>query len=243
MFARLLALCCLSISVLSPGWAASTRPATAKLAVYFKTQASPFVRPLDSMKRELARLMLTAGYTLEWRGPQDSPIDTGAFLAVVELRGDCEAVSGRPASANTVELASTAVSDGRVLPFSWVNCGNLAQLLSPALADLPRARADFIFGRAIARLLAHEFYHILMQTREHTGNGLSKPCFTASELLAERFEFEHGVLAELQVCPAGRTPDGSISLPGPVPGASLTGAGAEPPDALSGRAGTDRQRI
>src|SRR5580658_8592258 len=139
MFARLLALCCLSISVFSPGWAASPRPVTAKLAVYLKTQPSQPLRPMDSMKRELARLMQTAGYRLEWRGPQDANIDTSAFLAVVELRGDCEAPSGKPSLGwtlrDTADLASTFVSDGRVLPFSWVNCGNLTKLIASALQD------------------------------------------------------------------------------------------------------------
>jgi hypothetical protein len=209
MFARLLALCCLLISVVSPGWAASPRPATAKLAVYLKTQASQSLRPLDSMKLELARLMRTAGYQLEWRGPQDANIDTSAFLAVVELRGNCEGPSGKLLTGwtlrDTADLASTFVSDGRVMPFSWVNCGNLMKLLASTLVDQPAARTDFIVGRAVARLIAHEFYHVLMQTRQHSGSGVSKPCFTVDDLLNEQFEFEHAVLVELQLCPAGRT--------------------------------------
>src|SRR5580658_2038737 len=220
MFARLLALCCLLISVVSSGWAASPRPVTAKLAVYLKTQASQSLRPLDSMKRELARLMQTAGYQLEWRGPQDANIDTSAFLAVVELRGNCEAPSQKLLTGwtlrDTADLASTFVSDGHVMPFSWVNCGNLTKLLVSALVDQPAAHADFIVGRAVARLIAHEFYHVLMQTRQHSGSGVSKPCFTADDLLNEQFEFEHAVLAELQLCPAGRAPEGPASLPASI---------------------------
>src|ERR1700722_10486383 len=151
----------------SAGWAASPRPATAKLAVYLKTDASQTVRPLDSTKRELSRLMQTAGYELEWRGPQDSHIDTVAFLAVVELKGDCEVPSSRAHGSilpGTTDLASTFVSDGQVLPFSWVNCANVARFLAPALLDQPAAHGEFIFGRAVARLIAHEFYHMLIQT-------------------------------------------------------------------------------
>jgi hypothetical protein len=170
--------------------------------VYLKYGGTQSLRQLDSMKRELARLMRSAGYEIEWRGPRDSNIDTGAFLAVVEFRGDCDASSGKSyagsAPSGVSDLASTFVSDGRVLPFSWVNCANLANILAPALADQPGARADFIFGRAVARLLAHEFYHMLMQTRDHTRNGVSKPCFTLSDLLDERFEFEASALAQLQ---------------------------------------------
>lgn len=222
MFARLLALCCLCISVFSSGWAASSRPATAKLAVYLTTPTSQPLRTLDSMKRELARLMQTVGYQLEWRGPQDAHIDTSAFLTVVELRGNCAVPSGKAVTGWTLrdsaDLASTFVSDGRILPFSWVNCGNLTKLLASPLADQPGARAEFIVGRAVGRLIAHEFYHILMQTRQHSGSGVSKPCFTADDLLNEQFEFEHSVLAELQLCPAGRAPDGPlVSRPALMP--------------------------
>jgi hypothetical protein len=173
---------------------------------------------LNAMRRELTRVMQTAGYEVGWRGPQDSNIETSAFLAVVELRGDCEAPT-LPAGATvstTADLASTYVSDGHVLPFSWVNCGNVTRLLAPALVDQSGARADFILGRAFARLIAHEFYHMLMQTREHTGNGISKPCFTAGELLAERFEFEHSALAELQHCPMGRALNGAVPQPAAI---------------------------
>jgi hypothetical protein len=229
VFALVLALCCLLITVVSSGWAASLRPPTAKLAVYLKTEASQSARALDSMKQELSRLMQTAGYQLEWRGPQDSHIDTGAFLAVVELRGDCEAPLGNLGHGSTLpgiaELASTFVSDGQVLPFSWVNCGNVTKLLAPALFDQPAARRDFILGRAVARLIAHEFYHMLMQTREHTRNGISKASFTAADLLTNSFDFEGAALAQLQRSQAGRVPD----LPTPAStGASSSTDASEP---------------
>jgi hypothetical protein len=203
------------------------------LAVYLKTDASQSVRPLDSMRRELSRLMRTAGYELEWRGPQDSHIDTGAFLAVVELSGDCEAPSrSLPASLALpamADLASTFISDGQVLPFAWVNCGNVTKLLAPALLDQPAARGDFVFGRAVARLIAHEFYHMLMQTRDHTRNGVSKPCFTAADLMTNSFEFEGAALAQLRRSQAGRPAD--IPIPA---GTSSPPEASEP---VSGRAG------
>jgi hypothetical protein len=212
---------CLPISLVLSGWAAAPRLATAKLAVYLKTEASQSARPLDSMKRELSRLMLSAGYEVEWRDAHASNpasiIDTSSFLAEVELRGDCQTPPGNSSPGATLrdmaDLASTFVSDGHVLPFSWVNCGNVTKLLAPALLDQPGARGDFIFGRAVGRLLAHEFYHMLMQTREHTRNGISKQCLTASDLLIESFEFEHAALAQLQLSPAGRAPEPASGLP------------------------------
>jgi hypothetical protein len=106
-----------------------------------------------------------------------------------------------------------------------VNCGNVTKLLAPALLYQPAARGDFIFGRAVARLIAHEFYHMLMQTREHTRNGISKPCFTAADLMTNSFEFEGVALAQLQRSQAGR----AVDIP--------TGSSAEASEPVSGRAG------
>jgi hypothetical protein len=181
------------------------------------------------MRQELARLMQTAGYELEWRGPQDSHIDTVAFLAVVEFKGDCEVPSEiLPPSRilrGVTDLASTFISDGQVLPFSWVNCANVTRFLAPALLDQPAAYGDFIFGRAIARLIAHEFYHMLIQTRDHTRKGVSKPYFTAADLMNNSFEFEGAVLAQLQHSQAGRAPE--------LPSVGL----AEASEPVSGRPG------
>ncbi len=42
----------------------------------------------------------------------------------------------------------------------------------------------------MARLLAHEFYHVLAQTDDHTQTGIAKARFSTADLLAEHFDFE-----------------------------------------------------
>jgi hypothetical protein len=101
----------------------------------------------------------------------------------------------------------------------------VTKFLAPALLDQPGARGDFMLGRAIGRLIAHEIYHMLMQTREHTRNGISKPCFSAADLTANRFEFEDAALAQLQRSQAGR----AVDLPAVIP--------AEASEPVPGRAG------
>jgi hypothetical protein len=61
-------------------------------------------------------------------------------------------------------LATTTITDGQVLPFSSLNCGALTNSVSAALAKEAGARRDFLYGRAMARVVAHEFYHVLMRT-------------------------------------------------------------------------------
>ena len=42
----------------------------------------------------------------------------------------------------------------------------------------------------MARLLAHEFYHILAQTDDHAPSGIAKARFSTADLLADHFDFE-----------------------------------------------------
>jgi hypothetical protein len=70
----------------------------------------------------------------------------------------------------------------------------LSRLVGPSIADEPDALRDYIYGRALARLLAHELYHVLVQTTAHAQAGVAKAQLTAAELLANRFQFEGSAL-------------------------------------------------
>jgi hypothetical protein len=203
MFAQLLAVFCLLNLVVQVGWAVSDGPANSTIAVYLRQEASQPSHPLEYMKREFTRAMLAAGYRVEWL---NSPSNTEAStLVVVDLRDSCgfpaRTSPPRTNAAESSELASTAVSYGVVLPFSWLNCGNLTRTLAPALSGENGERRDFLYGRAMARVLAHELYHILANTTDHARDGVAKPCFTARDLVTEHFEFEQSTLAKLRAKP------------------------------------------
>ena len=191
MFARLLATLCL-ISGCASAWADSA------LVVYLKADASQPAAPVAVMKRELTSLMQTAGYRVEWGGESNSD-----FLVVVELNGNCSlpaGYAGRESQAPVARgaaLASTNVTDGRVLPFASVNCAALTRSLSTVLSQDAAAQRDFYYGRALARVIAHELYHMLMRTTDHSRNGVSRSCFSTADLVSERFAFEDSVLAQL----------------------------------------------
>ena len=180
MSARLLALCCLLNPVVSSAWADSNVSAGPDVVVYLKSDSLQPARPLEHMKLELSALMSSPGYRVEWRDSQsaDRNVDN-AELVVVELRGSCGIPPGRieaePGGGGS--LASTHVSGAKVLPFSWVNCENLTRLLAPSLAGEAGAQRDFLYGRALARLLAHELYHVLANTQT-AGQYLSPTPYT-----------------------------------------------------------------
>ena len=70
--------------------------------------------------------------------------------------------------------------------------------VAPALLKDAGAQRDFLYGRAMARVVAHELYHILMQTTEHARSGVARSCFSTEDLLTERFEFESTTLAQMR---------------------------------------------
>jgi hypothetical protein len=195
MHARLLALACLLSVSASYARSETIPPAGTDVDLFLKTSQEISITVLDEMRSELALLIEGTGIHLELRVLlKDSRADTiSGFPVVVELRGQCgvpwHADRSRPVP-HPAPLASTAVADGSVLPFSWVDCAALDRLVGPSIADQPDASRDYIYGRALGRLLAHELYHVLTQTTAHAQTGVAKAQFTAAELLAESFRFE-----------------------------------------------------
>lgn len=206
MSARLLALCCLLILAVSPGRSGGDPSSRPDVVVYLKTTPAQPAAPVEAMKPELNELMRRAGLRVEWRdvGSANRNVED-AVLVVVELRGVC-GVAGEPAGgrADPGSLASTAVSGGRVLPFSWLNCDVLNRMVAPASAGL--------YGRAMARVAAHELCHVLAQSREHGRAGLAKAAFSRRELLGDSFDFAEGALARLAQSKSRRTHDQVLLL-------------------------------
>jgi hypothetical protein len=173
-----------------------------RLVVYLLNGLSPEVdRTVSYMRRELETLLSTAGYKVEWKVLGNPSGADQSVLAVVELRGSCRApaanTSVKPVE-NGASLASTAVEGDKVLPFTWINCETLTQLLAPRLAKAEPGRRDFLYGRAMGRVLAHELYHLLANKREHTGSGVGKASFSASDILGEHFSFEGSTLPRVR---------------------------------------------
>lgn len=202
MYARLLAMLCLFFVCLSAARADSVVPASDALEVYVKGQEASTPDVLAAMNRELKALMESAGYRVIWRGAADPPSSAGAEnLVIVELRGVCMAqfstTAVKPLSW-TIPLASSSVVDGKILPFSWVDCSALNRFLAPVAFAEPRAEQDDLYGRSMARLLAHEFYHVLANTDGHALAGIAKARFSTADLLADHFDFETVALERLR---------------------------------------------
>jgi hypothetical protein len=193
VFARFLAL----FAILST-YAAARDYRAGAISIYLKTGAAD-AAAVTYMKGEVAYLMQSAGFTLEWLDASaGTPGVRDSQLVVLELEGACASDGGVPVGASAGSLASTAVSDGRILPFSTVHCNVLNRILGPAIAGESAPRRDWLYGRALARIAAHEIYHVLTEAAGHSRAGIAKAAFSARDLLAGRFEFEGLALAKLR---------------------------------------------
>jgi hypothetical protein len=86
-------------------------------------------------------------------------------------------------------LGRTIASDGEITDFVEIDCTRVAAV-RPRMRYAERARFDLFLGRALARVLAHELYHLLADTRVHGKNPLTRPYLRALELLDEHTAFD-----------------------------------------------------
>jgi hypothetical protein len=122
----------------------------------------------------------------------DSDIKPGDLferVAVVKLKGGCELNREIP-SFQRGPLGMVQRIDGTILPFIDVYCGRVHDMVREDLRVDEKPERSRKFGRALARVIAHELYHVFSQTVDHTKSGLTKAAFTASDLLADRLIFD-----------------------------------------------------
>jgi hypothetical protein len=219
MYAHLTALYCLfvvGLSAAQPG-----EPQQAQLDVYLKghpgdLSASPPAAAFTAMTLELDSLLLPANvhvviHSIHSGNSTVSVPDPDYLKQVVvqvDFRGACEVPAvdaGMERIQTAVPLASTNVVNGKVLPFSWVDCDVLNLFVAPLLAKMEASVRVPAYGRAVARLLAHEFYHVLAQSELHQQSGVAKPRVSAEDLLAARFTFDDATIAKLTLVETGES--------------------------------------
>jgi hypothetical protein len=162
------------------------------IGVFIDFDAAPSQRSVEEMKKEAAKIMGSAGYSLDWRAlDQNRGREAFAAVVVVKFKGKCRlefpATTGA-SSDEAVTLAKTKVEGGHVLPFSEVECDKVRQVLPYAP---PRERQKAL-GLALGRVVAHELYHFLADKTKHAGAGLASATHDWLELISGAAAFrEH----------------------------------------------------
>jgi len=182
---------CLCSAILLPAFAERVPTTTASefltVAVLPQGHYAPAV--IQEMKREAASILKHSGLTIGWHiGAGQEVYDEP--LAVVKLTGTCSMDSTGALPGDAGPLGWTHSSNGTMLPFSEVACDNVRRAIKSEMhaEDWPRANA--LLGRAVGRVLAHELFHIVAATKDHTGSGVSKSALSPAELLFGRLELD-----------------------------------------------------
>jgi hypothetical protein len=162
---------------------------TRTLAIYADLPHDLNPESSSVMHEELQRLMTPAGIEIIWKQLKDRKAgENFDLVAVTSFAGSCAVDNPVPAVPASVSLADTSISDGHVLPFFRIDCSRVVGMLGsqpePAL-----------LGRALARVAAHELYHIVAQTAEHQERGVAKASFSNHDLITGRFDLDTWSLA------------------------------------------------
>jgi hypothetical protein len=169
------------------------------VALYTTFQQPAPAAVVDSMHAELGLILAPSGMRFEWRSLDNvSGSDVSSELAVLTFKGRCDVEGLTFRAASVGALGWTHVTDGVILPFADIDCDRIRLFLQSELVYFSTPEREVAFGRALARVVAHELYHIFVRTAEHGSAGICKSAFSVQELLAGDFQIKMRNMAELK---------------------------------------------
>ena len=146
---------------------------------------------MKELQAEMANLLKQANRPVEWRTLGEMGLGVSVSdLVMVKFRGNCRMELSPMLLDERGPLAFTHTTDGEVLPFSEVSCDKVKVAARSAMHGGQVASGDMLLGRALARVLAHEIWHMTSNTGKHSKTGVAKSSLSGAQLIAEKIEFE-----------------------------------------------------
>lgn len=159
---------------------------TAPVTVLLDFESPHSDTSFNAMQKELSRILASVRMKVELRLKSDltGTPTFGGDLMVFKMKGSCS-MRSLPVGALSDErgpLAMTYSVDGDMLPFGEVKCdrvrGSLERIFGKGNPDGHQAA----YGVALARVMAHEIYHMMAKSGVHTKSGLTRESLSAEEL-------------------------------------------------------------
>jgi predicted nucleotidyltransferase len=156
--------------------------------------------PLSAMRRELQDIMKGAGVQVDVQLKSEAA-EHAQFsrLVLFKMKGACT-MNALPVGALSDErgpLAMTYTSDGKLLPFGEVECGRVRESVERTLGRGDPEGKQLAYATALARVMAHEMYHMIADSKGHTKDGATRESLSSRELLGRQLPL--GNKAEAQV--------------------------------------------
>ena len=178
---------------------ASADDGSPAIRLYTDFQQTPPHVVLASLQDEVARIMAPMGLGFKWSSlAENRGNELSVKVAVIHFTGACDTIQSATQPTRTSALGWSYMEDGVVLPFSTIDCDGIRAFLRSDLVGKPKEEVDESFGRAIGRVIAHELYHIFVNTTRHSSHGIAKSYYSPQELLSKHFRFEQKESDELR---------------------------------------------
>ena len=120
--------------------------------------------------------------------------DVPGSLVIFKMKGNCTMQPALPIGAMSDErgpLAMTFMANGEMLPFANVDCNRVRTSLERTLGRGSFHQHERQYGTALARVMAHELYHMLSRSPAHDKDGVTKKALTSRELSEGQLLFSH----------------------------------------------------
>jgi len=157
---------------------------------------------LREMDRELRRIFKPSDATVDIVLPHERNAHAVFDTEVIVMRvaGRCEFGPMPPLKVHRADaLGRTFVTDGVILPFVELDCRQISGALRSRLAAASADRRPAILGRAIARVLAHEIYHVLARTSSHSAHGIAAETMSVNKMVADHLDFCYEDFEEMRL--------------------------------------------
>lgn len=181
-------------------------PGSPSIGVFMDFDSAPGSGWLSGMESQVQELLKPAGMALDWGLVRDNRGKKAfAGLVVLKFHGKCNVEGWAPTGSDFGSLGEistlgfTKVDGGGILPYAEVKCDEVRKALAFMGYAAGREERQLALNRALARVVAHEIYHILAKTTEHAASGLAKATQPLNELVSKRkLEFATGDLQAIE---------------------------------------------
>lgn len=124
-------------------------------------------------------------------------------VIMVRVTGRCEMGPRHLTSPHKPDTLGRAfITDGVILPFVELDCTQISGAIRQRLITTSSDDRPILFGRALARVLAHEIYHVMASTMHHTSEGIAAETMSSEQMVRPKHDFRLEDFSHMGLVPA-----------------------------------------